>query len=703
MSRQIQWRRCLFVAVFLFVLLILNPVTASADPFPPLWDNGSGPAVHFSPAPWPSEPADPSQCGATCGDWLPYTRFATSINDPRTQDPSNGGTRPQNYVNISSSCSDTTTPSIYYNLDLANRVVMFRWRVEQIAHTYATGPSAGSYGATDPWSSALWTVFFDIDGDGYRDLAAHLNGSSGAPATPVDRLVGIWGNVPSNQSLDYPNDPNIHLLGHNPTGFLDAATNRILNFQNSVTPTPNWPNGAAETLWDYGTTRARLITTSPCNEYFVDYQIPLDMLDATALTGPKVSNNTPVSMLFCTANSLNNPFQKDCALGDPWAADPNKPAPFSDFLTLDGGTIEQPIVDLITTASCGPTTLTADVKDALKVVNNEVVPSVTSVAFYYYYDVNGDGIANDGNSWTFAASATSVDLNSWIAQWNAVPLPRGQYLISVQAVDDASANLDGKANRTFGYYATDAELLAAEGTPPPTEHWHVNPDVTGAKTVGLDINACGAPPPFVSKSAEPTSVTIGQPVTFTLAVSNTFTSPLQVSYVTDTLPAGFVFGGTIASTLGAPTSAPAPGASGELVWSFAPPVVVNASSSATLVFTATAPAVVGTYANVATMSTSFTELVADPVQVNVGAPQLTIAKSANTQSINPGSVITYTITYANNSPVNVTGAVITDVVPIGLGNVTPLDGGSYNSGTRTLTWSVGAIASGDGPFTVRFA
>lgn len=37
----------------------------------------------------------------------------------------------------------------------ADDVIMFRWRVEQKANTYATGPSAGSYGATDPWNSAL--------------------------------------------------------------------------------------------------------------------------------------------------------------------------------------------------------------------------------------------------------------------------------------------------------------------------------------------------------------------------------------------------------------------------------------------------------------------------------------------------------------------------------------------------------------------
>ena len=125
-------------------------------------------------------------------------------------------------MNIASSCLDKTFPSIYYALrqgaapDGSQDVIMFRWRVEQIANNYATGPSAGNFGATDPWSSALWTVLFDINGDGYVDLAAHLDGSSGAPAAAIDRIAGIWSKLPT-QSLDYIGDPtNVKLIAHNP-------------------------------------------------------------------------------------------------------------------------------------------------------------------------------------------------------------------------------------------------------------------------------------------------------------------------------------------------------------------------------------------------------------------------------------------------------------------------------------------------------
>jgi len=55
--------------------------------------------------------------------------------------------------------------------------------------------------------------------------------------------------------------------------------------------------GAAETSWDYGATRSKLVTTSPCNEYFIDYQIPVQLLDASGLGGPKITRTSPISMI----------------------------------------------------------------------------------------------------------------------------------------------------------------------------------------------------------------------------------------------------------------------------------------------------------------------------------------------------------------------------------------------------------------------
>jgi hypothetical protein len=130
MIRDTAVRSAAVVLAFLAASLVTTP--AVADPFPPYWGSGAGPAVHFAPVGWPAEPADPKQCGATCGEWRPATRFQNSVDDPRVQDLSDGGTAPQNYVNIASSCLDKTSPSIYYALrqgsapDGSLDVIMFR-------------------------------------------------------------------------------------------------------------------------------------------------------------------------------------------------------------------------------------------------------------------------------------------------------------------------------------------------------------------------------------------------------------------------------------------------------------------------------------------------------------------------------------------------------------------------------------------------
>ncbi len=521
-----------FLAVLTVVLMTCWVGPAFADPYPPSWNSGTGTAIHFSPAPWPNEPANPADCGSTCGDWKPYTRFQSNITDPRIQDPSNGGTAPQNYVNISSSCTDKTLPSIYYNLHQAvnptDDVIFFRWRVEQIAHNYATGTSAGSYGASDPWSSALWTVLFDVNGDGYADLAAHLDGSSGAPATAIDRIAGIWSKLPT-QSLDYVGDTtNVKLIAHNPTAF--AGTSKILNFHNNLTPDENWPNGSSETNWDYGTTRAKVVTTSPCNEYFIDYQIPVQMLDASSQGGPKLTRSSPISMLFCTANSLNNPFQKDCALNKTWVGAAAHPGPFGDYISFNqAAPYAQPVVSAVTAqapTSCpGAYTLTATVQDTLALINGTVVPSVKAVSFWYYYDTNGNGLADDGNAWTFAANATlkTGTLNTWTATWNATSLAKGQYLIGVQAVDDRTLHDDGVTpsgvdNRTFSYVTGDSQNRIYVGgtsyatvpthspsmTPVSSENWWGNPSVTGVQTalVGVALNTCGVAPTLAKTASQ---------------------------------------------------------------------------------------------------------------------------------------------------------------------------------------------------------
>lgn len=716
--------------LILFICLFLCIPIAHTDPFPPDWSDAS--AVHFQPVAWPNEPANAADCTDACGDWKPYTRFQNELADARNQDSSNGGTSPQSYVNVASSCEDKTQPSVYYYLHQgateADDVLMFRWRVEAAAHNYATGPNAGNYSSTNPWSSALWTVFFDVEGSGYRSLAAHLNGSSGSPAESIDMLAGIWGNS-SSQSLDYENDPNVYLVGHNPTAFT-GATGKILNFQNAISPTESWPNGAAETSWDYGTTRARLVSKNSCTEYFVDYQIPIAMLDASGLGGPKISRDTPIAMMFCTANSLNNPLQKDCAVAKEWLADTGKAAPFGDYLSFNQTEpYSQPIISQISAEpppSCpGSYDLNARVQDTLALQNGEVVSSIQAVDFYYWYDANGDGeatAADVGSAWVKVSNPGTLDsetLNSWSASWDSTGLAKGKYLIAAQALDDNTLVDDGMVvsgvdNRTFSYLSGDAnnEIYVNGGwatgqdsvfpghspsmAPSASENWYGNPDVTGNQiaVVGTAINVCGVAP-SISLSASDNEVGAGDTVSHTITVSNPANNSesITLNSLTDWLPDGFNY--LSGTSSGSSTSDPV--VSGQqLTWTLASPIQLAAGDSTSLSFDSSASTVAGRYNNNASAETSFGTLNADAVAISVDSVRIALSIVPDSYSVAADGTdqITFTVYYANDSNLTVYSASISSTLPTETGYVSCSGGNSCSESGGTISWTLGDLAAG---------
>src|SRR5436305_671297 len=104
-----------FCSVFAVLVAAALPALGQV---PPYWNNGSPNNVNnatvgstIPPAAWPAESA-----------WVKYSWGTTypdltdtqkhPIRDQRVQDPSNGGTTPQNYVNVSSGCPDQILPSI---------------------------------------------------------------------------------------------------------------------------------------------------------------------------------------------------------------------------------------------------------------------------------------------------------------------------------------------------------------------------------------------------------------------------------------------------------------------------------------------------------------------------------------------------------------------------------------------------------------
>ena len=689
--------RLRFAVVGVLILASVGLASVAAAQTVPYWDDGNGSAINFAPAPWPSN-----------AQWIAYTRSNASINDKRTQDPSNGGTSPQSYVNVSSGCTDQALPSVFYYFDAARQVIFYRWRVENAPNNYATGPAPGAFSATSPWQSAQWTVLFDTNGDGFRDFAAHLNGSTGSPSAPIDMMNAIWSPTLSN-TLDYLGDPaNVHLIASNPTAFVQGTagntTNQILQFNGSALPTTvQWPNGASETVWDYGTTRATDASVSTCREYFVDYQIPLAMLDATAFGGPAITPNTPFSFMFATANSLQNPFQKDIVLNGDYTCNATAPAPFGDPMTLTGGIIEHPIAMSVAagTGSCTSVPLSAQILDTLEVDECKTVSTLSSATkFVYYYDINGDGLDNDGGVWTDVAAPAVRDGTIVRANWDTSSLVQGQYLIAVELIDSATPVVH--TTRTWLSTAT-----------PPV---YTNFPTAGISAATLGINyakttvagACGVTPPSMTKQASTATVQAGGAMGYTLTITNSATSAITVSSITDSLPSGFTYSSNAGGTLGSPATSPAPGASGTITWTFPGGTTVPGSSSRTFSFNVTAGSAAGSFFNTASAVTSVgTISAADNTGITVQNAVMAVSKIAAFSSA-PATPITkvdrnaafqYRITYSNISDTATTGVVVTDTLPAGVTFVSAVPAPASVAG-QVLQWNIGTVAANSGPFTI---
>jgi uncharacterized repeat protein (TIGR01451 family) len=625
--------------------------------------NGPAVAQTFNPVPWLNDASlrASSMIGQPVTDWV-------------TQDKSNGGTSPQGYVNISSGVPDLTKPSAYFTSNGTS--IFLRIRLESNPVAYSGGATASS---TDPFSSAQWTLLIDYNGDGWRDFAIFLNGSSGNPSAPIDVIQVLYSTVKTTQSID-PALPGNHSLGTIYTGRPYASgpyAGKMEQFDgnaNLISTNP-WPNGKYTTVYDFGTTRM-INQVATGGQYLIDYQIPISLLDARPFGGPLITSSTPVGMAFVTANSLNDPFQKDFSYLGGYNASSGSVFPDGDFVTPDGTTFAAPIVSSISATACPNVSLKTTILDAMRVLADgiTVISTVSSVNFYYWSDMNGNGLADDaGTSWTLIGTGAAGPLGTWTRSWNTSSLPKGRYLIKVIATDEQGNVTDSYTENFPGGYAN---LTAS-----------IN-------------NTCGTAYPFLSKSVDKATVSATGSVaawtlTYTMLISNPTTSAFTLASLSDQLPASFSFvanaGGSIT-----PAGSPAGGATGTITWTFSPAVSIAAGRSDTLRFSALAGTTVGTYSNSASGTGSLPITpVLNTAPVVIADASVSLTKSISTLSaLTPGQSFSYTLSYQNNGTMSLTTVAVLDTLAPGLTFVSASNGGTYNGATRVVSWSLGALGIG---------
>ncbi len=205
-------------------------------------------------------------------------------------------------------------------------------------------------------------------------------------------------------------------------------------------------------------------------------------------------------------------------------------------------------------------------------------------------------------------------------------------------------------------------------------------DQTDQVCDGARTTVSSAPSISITKVNNLTTFTNpGTTVIYTVVVTNSASATDMAHNVilTDLLPADFTFlgGGTTSS---------------QSIGDLAP----GASVTVTYTVNISPAAAAGIHTNTATAKGDNTTQVSATSNVDVRIPQvlaakspnLTIAKSANPTTVNPGGTVTYTVTITNTGDGDATDTVMTDTLPTGF---TFVDGGD-----STKSWSLGTLAAG---------
>ena len=519
-------RKFFITAILFFIPVIFFAANAAAI-------NYSDPAGY--PGSWPAD-----------GDWVPYTTNGSNITDlagGSGGDATTGGTAPSSSVDV----VGTYGPAVSWYGDGTN--LYFRMQLDS-SPIQATGSSK-------PFSSATWNILIDTDGDGYKEFVVHVDGTGGGQ-TQADDIVAIYENT-ATQSFTVTGGVDTlwrQDSADNPSDVTLQTTDGEPGSNASEYDSDASPGGPS-----YDFLRTRVIDIDGSVTY-LDFQVPISALDATAKGGPAFTASTPFAMGFSTSNSNSNPVQKDFAYAGTFTSSALSPIPFGDFVDPSGNTLDEPIIQTLTTSGCGNASLSTTILDSTKLVN-EAVHSTVTTEFYYYYDTDSDGIANDtGSGWYKIGDGTPTsNLPPWTYSWDSTGLYVGQYLLKVIATDEQANVVDSSTLST--------PIIAIHnnscGLALPTEVVDI---ANTTDALGMGIKAVNADPSTSITTSKPVIRT--QSTTFNLfarnegTISQAFNLSVDADGAGQALPAGITVSFT--DTVGTPitrTSVLAPDATYE--------------------------------------------------------------------------------------------------------------------------------------------
>jgi uncharacterized repeat protein (TIGR01451 family) len=322
-------------------------------------------------------------------------------------------------------------------------------------------------------------------------------------------------------------------------------------------------------------------------------------------------------------------------------------------------------------------------------------------------------VTNNGPSFVTGATVSdALPLGITSATWTAVYAGTGSTgPTSGSGNINASVNLASGGTATFTVVASISS--SATGNLVNTATAADPPGTTDPNPNNNSATDTDTPAPVADLSVTKTDNTItylpGGTTTYIIVVTNNGPSAVTGATVTDNLPAAITSATWTAVYAGAGSSGPASG-SGSINTS------VNLAAGGTATFT-----VVASIASTATGNLVNTASAADPAgttdpnpsnnsatDTDTPAPvaDLSVTKTDNSATYLPGGSTTYTIVVTNHGPSFVTGATVSDALPLGITSdtwaVSYTGAGSTGpaSGSGNITASVNLSTGGTATFTV---
>jgi uncharacterized repeat protein (TIGR01451 family) len=308
-------------------------------------------------------------------------------------------------------------------------------------------------------------------------------------------------------------------------------------------------------------------------------------------------------------------------------------------------------------------------------------------------------------SWSPTVGTKPVNKNDWTLGPHADPIPSkdafGGTTISFNEHYSAEVvwnvqNLKAFDPTTSTYVALQpGHTYRAQSITHDTDQNHTS----GGGDVGevcTTFSVPGVPAVHVTKTADASSVNAGDPIGFTVTVSNTGSGDAHNVTVTDNLPAGTGTGVTwaIDGSTGNPSSFSLGGSPGNQTLSLAgQPVTLAKGASLTVHITAqTSKTECSAYDNTASISSTDGGTDHQEADITCNAASIQVTKVADAASVNSGDPIGYTVTVKNNGTGTAHGVTLTDSLPAGSGSgVTwAIDGSTGNPASFSLTGAKGS-------------